>query len=114
MLTLYLEYLVSKYDAKTIIHLRIRTELHFRFLTEIIGMMAYQIYSDGNVKYYLSIIIDCELLLTTVTQFATMPDAFNRHFSLLNVTAAGACGYDFPCDGERLVRAYLRRRRGTI
>ena len=38
----------------------------------------------------------------------------NRHFSLLNVTAAGACGYDFPCDGERLVRAYLRRRRGTI
>ena len=77
MLTLYLEYLVSKYDAKTIIHLRIRTELHFRFLTEIIGMMAYQIYSDGNVKYYLSIIIDCELLLTTVTQFATMPDAFN-------------------------------------
>ena len=32
-----------------------------------------------------------------------------RHFSLLNVTAAGACGYDFPCDGERLVRAYLRR-----
>ena len=37
-----------------------------------------------------------------------------RHFSLLNVTAAGACGYDFPCDGERLVRAYLRRRRGTI
>ena len=39
--------------------------------------------------------------------------ALIRHFSLLNVTAAGACGYDFPCDGERLVRAYLRRRRGT-
>ena len=38
----------------------------------------------------------------------------NRHFSLLNVNAAGACGYDFPCDGGRLVRAYLRRRRGTI
>ena len=37
-----------------------------------------------------------------------------RHFSLLNVNAAGACGYDFPCDGGRLVRAYLRRRRGTI
>ena len=38
----------------------------------------------------------------------------NRHFSLLNVNAAGACGYDFPCDGGRLVRACLRRRRGTI
>ena len=38
----------------------------------------------------------------------------NRHFSLSNVNAAGACGYDFPCDGGRLVRAYLRRRRGTI
>ena len=38
----------------------------------------------------------------------------NRHFSLLNVNAAGACGYDFPCDGGRLVRAYLRRTRGTI
>ena len=37
-----------------------------------------------------------------------------RHFSPLNVNAAGACGYDFPCDGGRLVRAYLRRRRGTI
>ena len=37
-----------------------------------------------------------------------------RHFSLLNVNAAGACGYDFPCDGGRLVRAYLRRRRGTM
>ena len=23
----------------------------------------------------------------------------NRHFSLLNVNAAGACGYDFLCDG---------------
>ena len=22
-----------------------------------------------------------------------------RHFSLLNVNAAGACGYDFLCDG---------------
>ena len=29
----------------------------------------------------------------------------SRHFSLLNVNAAGACGYDFPCDGGRLVRA---------
>ena len=38
----------------------------------------------------------------------------SRHFSLLNVNAAGACGYDFPCDGGRPVRAYLRRRRGTI
>ena len=37
-----------------------------------------------------------------------------RHFSLLNVNAAGACGYDFPCDGGRLVRAYLRLRRGMI
>ena len=33
----------------------------------------------------------------------------NRHFSLLNVNVAGACGYDFRCDGGRLVRAYLRR-----
>ena len=24
---------------------------------------------------------------------------FNRHFSLLNVNAAAACGYDFLCDG---------------
>ena len=38
----------------------------------------------------------------------------NRHFSLLNVNFAGACGYDFVCDGRRLVRAYLRRRRGAI
>ena len=38
----------------------------------------------------------------------------SRHFSLLNVTFAGACGYDFVCDGQRLVRAYLRRRRGAI
>ena len=37
-----------------------------------------------------------------------------RHFSLLNVKFAGACGYDFVCDGRRLVRAYLRRRRGAI
>ena len=37
-----------------------------------------------------------------------------RHFSLLNVNFAGACGYDFVCDGRRLVRAYLRRRRGAI
>ena len=37
-----------------------------------------------------------------------------RHFSLLNVNFAGACGYDFVCDGRRLVRAYLRRRRGEI
>ena len=36
-----------------------------------------------------------------------------RHFSLLNVNFAGACGYDFVCDGRRLVRAYLRRRRGA-
>ena len=33
----------------------------------------------------------------------------SRHFSLLNVNVAGACGYDFRCDGGRLVRAYLRR-----
>ena len=32
-----------------------------------------------------------------------------RHFSLLNVNVAGACGYDFRCDGGRLVREYLRR-----
>ena len=32
-----------------------------------------------------------------------------RHFSLLNVNVAGACGYDFRCDGGRLVRAYLRQ-----
>ena len=38
----------------------------------------------------------------------------NRHFSLLNVKFAGACGYDFVCDGRRLVRAYLGRRRGAI
>ena len=38
----------------------------------------------------------------------------NRHFSLLNVNFACACGYDFVCDGRRLVRAYLRRRRGEI
>ena len=38
----------------------------------------------------------------------------NRHFSLLNVNFAGACGYDFVCDGRRLVKAYLRRRRGAI
>ena len=50
----------------------------------------------------------------TQTFLHTVCAAPNRHFSLLNVTAAGACGYDFPCDGERLVRAYLRRRRGTI
>ena len=37
-----------------------------------------------------------------------------RHFSLLNVNFAGACGYDFVCDGRRHVRAYLRRRRGAI
>ena len=37
-----------------------------------------------------------------------------RHFSLLNVNFAGACGYDFVCDGRRLVRAYLRQRRGAI
>ena len=41
-------------------------------------------------------------------------DITNRHFSLLNVKFAGACGYDFVCDGRRLVRAYLRRRRGAI
>ena len=38
----------------------------------------------------------------------------NRHFSLLNVNAAGACGYDFLCDGGRLMRAYVRLRRGAI
>ena len=38
----------------------------------------------------------------------------NRHFSLLNVNAAGACGYGFLCDGGRLVRAYVRLRRGAI
>ena len=37
-----------------------------------------------------------------------------RHFSLLNVNAVGACGYDFLCDGGRLVRAYVRLRRGAI
>ena len=37
-----------------------------------------------------------------------------RHFSHLNVNAAGACGYDFLCDGGRLVRAYVRLRRGAI
>ena len=38
----------------------------------------------------------------------------NRHFSLLNVNFAGACGYAFLCDGRRLVRVYLIRRRGAI
>ena len=38
----------------------------------------------------------------------------NRHVSLLNVNAAGACGYDFLSDGGRLVRAYVRLRRGAI
>ena len=37
-----------------------------------------------------------------------------RHFSLLNANAAGACGYDFLCDGGRLVRAYVRLRRGAM
>ena len=41
-------------------------------------------------------------------------NGLNRHFSLLNVNAAGACGYDFLCDGGRLVRAYVRLRRGAI
>ena len=41
-------------------------------------------------------------------------DVTIRHFSLLNVKFAGACGYDFVCDGRRLVRAYLGRRRGAI
>ena len=40
--------------------------------------------------------------------------AVTRQISLLNVNAAGACGYDFVCDGRRLVRAYLRRKRGVI
>ena len=46
--------------------------------------------------------------------FASIPGPSNRHFSLLNVNAAGACGYDFLCDGGRLVRAYVRLRRGAI
>ena len=46
----------------------------------------------------------------TVTLFVFLGFLIHiRHFSLLNVNAAGACGYDFPCDGGRLVRAYLRR-----
>ena len=46
--------------------------------------------------------------------FKTCNVSLNRHFSLLNVKFAGACGYDFVCDGRRLVRAYLGRRRGAI
>ena len=38
----------------------------------------------------------------------------SRHFSLLNVNVAGACGYNFLCDGGRLVRAYSRQRRGAL
>ena len=51
--------------------------------------------------------------MSHVVQFRVM-NPLIRHFSLLNVNAAGACGYDFVCDGRRLVRAYLTRRRGAI
>ena len=53
---------------------------------------------------------DFSVILTT----DLMNRSSNRHFSLLNVNAAGACGYDFLCDGGRLVRAYVRLRRGAI
>ena len=56
-------------------------------------------------------VIQCfQISCTIVVQYS----GTNRHFSLLNVKFAGACGYDFVCDGRRLVRAYLRRRRGAI
>ena len=50
-----------------------------------------------------------ELLVPLIWLIGFFSVFANRHFSLLNVNVAGACGYDFLCDGGRLVRAYLRR-----
>ena len=64
-------------------------------------LKAWQFYSSDKLNYYLN-------------NNYTSEKTLNRHFSLLNVNFAGACGYDFVCDGRRLVRAYLRRRREAI
>ena len=65
--------------------------------------------ADSNFH---SIFFGTKVICTPITLF-TMAQCAIRHFSLLNVNFAGACGYDFVCDGRRLVRAYLRRRRGA-
>ena len=57
---------------------------------------------------------DCAISRSLPTCTFPKIQVHNRHFSLLNVNAAGACGYGFLCDGGRLVRAYVRLRRGAI
>ena len=69
---------------------------------------------DGKVWTVLMYRHDASLNFTDKNYIDYIFGSGIRHFSLLNVNAAGACGYDFPCDGGRLVRAYLRQRRGTI
>ena len=67
-----------------------------------------------SVRYMHVPIFSRLLIWALAERFCNVLQASIRHFSLLNVNAAGACGYDFVCDGRRLVRAYLRRRRGAI
>ena len=86
-----------------------------KFLAAILLLARLSIEKHTSRMYYF---FSSKYIITSIKMHDYEQSLFHqrvsRHFSLLNVTAAGACGYDFPCDGERLVRAYLRRRRGTI
>ena len=68
----------------------------------------------GGQAFCLLCFKPCNYQNTTIPSLSLETDFPIRHFSLLNVNAAGACGYDFLCDGGRLVRAYVRLRRGAI
>ena len=75
--------------------------------------------SEEHVLLSCPVYDDLRLIVESViksgyAEYDSLTNRDKRHFSLLNVNAAGACGYDFLCDGGRLVRAYVRLRRGAI
>ena len=115
LLQLSLSEMVSDLDRDFRYHFAVSFVLNMGISSYVLYLLLRTTMSTFNIVIFLIWAVGLLSSVGIISVFAALvSEAVSRHFSLLNVKFAGACGYDFVCDGRRLVRAYLRRRRGAI